>query len=74
MKHEIDITGKVCPFTLLITKKKIEQIDSGDELEVLCDHPPAATETIPHEVKSNGHSIDVEKVSEGLWKLKIIKK
>ncbi len=73
-KIDLDITGKVCPFCLLIVQKKVEQISTGDTLIVKCDHPPAATDTIPRAMKKKGYGIKTEKLEPGLWELIIDKK
>ena len=46
-RNELDITGKVCPFCLLAVRKAVGPMKPGEELVVRCDHPPAATESIP---------------------------
>ncbi len=70
----LDITGKICPFCLLIVQKKLKKIESGDILVVKCDHPPAANDTIPRAAKKKGYTITVSKLEPGLWELKITKK
>lgn len=35
MTHELDITNEHCPMTFVKTKLQLEQIESGDVLEVL---------------------------------------
>lgn len=35
MIHELDITNEHCPMTFVKTKLRLEQIESGDVLEVL---------------------------------------
>lgn len=43
----IDIRGKICPYTLIETREGLKSMRAGEVLEVICDHPPAAKETIP---------------------------
>jgi len=74
MEKELDITGKVCPYCLLFVKKEMAKLNSGDILKVLCDHPPAANETIPFAMKQEGNTITSEKLEPGLWRLTITKK
>jgi len=73
-KYELDIKGKTCPFALLFVKKKLQSLQSGDVLEVLCDHPPAALENIPREMEKEGNKFERETIEPGLWKLTITKK
>ncbi|MDP2766439.1 MAG: sulfurtransferase TusA family protein [Candidatus Methanoperedens sp.] len=55
MEH-IDLRGKVCPFVLFYTKKRLETTPSGEKLEVMTDDP-TAKETIPGWCKSHSHEI-----------------
>ncbi len=71
--YELDITGKVCPFCLLLVKKQLARINSGDILHVLCDHLPAATDTIPFNMQKMNYPIESEEIEPGLWKLHITK-
>ncbi|MHA1248638.1 MAG: sulfurtransferase TusA family protein [Candidatus Helarchaeota archaeon] len=74
VKYELDITGKVCPYCLLIVRKKIKEIASGDTLIVKTDHPPAALDTIPYNMRKEGHAFESKKLEPGLWELTITKK
>ena len=69
----IDITGKICPFCLLLVKKKLAKMDIGAILTVICDHPPAAIDTIPYAMKKVGYPIESKKTESGVWELKITK-
>jgi TusA-related sulfurtransferase len=71
--HTLDITGKVCPHCLMITRKKVGQIASGDTLTVKLDHPPAS-ENIIYDMKKAGHQADIKLLEPGLWEIKIVKK
>lgn len=70
----LDITGKVCPYCLLAVKKASAGLGSGDVLVVVCDHPPAATTTIPQFASDNGMACDVKKTAPGLWEIRLSKK
>ncbi len=52
----LDLHGKVCPFVLFYTKKKLETIPTGEKLEVLSDDP-IAKETITGWCKTHHHEI-----------------
>ena len=41
---------------------------------VITDHPPAATDTIPHVMKRKGEAITTKKLEPGIWELTITKK
>lgn len=38
---ELDVSGTVCPQTVLIVKRCLEELEPGDELTVVGDYPPA---------------------------------
>lgn len=69
----LDITGKVCPYCLLAVQKQVKVMKHADELVVTCDHPPAATTSIPQFAKDNGLNIDVKKISSGFWEIRLTK-
>lgn len=70
----IDITGKVCPYCLLAVQKAAAALKPTDELIVRCDHPPAATTSIPQLARDMGMECNAKKVSPGLWEIRLTKK
>ncbi|MCL7413125.1 MAG: sulfurtransferase TusA family protein [ANME-2 cluster archaeon] len=54
--RKIDTRGKVCPLPLFYTKKVIDSLKSGDEIEVLTDDE-VAKNAIPKWSKEHGHKI-----------------
>jgi TusA-related sulfurtransferase len=74
VKKNLDITGKVCPYCLLAVQKEVKAMNKSDELIVTCDHPPAATTSIPQFVKDNGLDSEVKKISPGVWEIRLVKK
>jgi len=70
----LDITGKVCPYCLLIVQKQVKTMNPSDELVIICDHPPAATASIPQYAQDNGMKIDSKKIDSGVWEIRITKK
>ena len=71
---KLDITGKVCPYCLLSVQKAAAGLSNGDELIITCDHPPAATTTIPQFAKENGLAVSSRKIESGLWEIVLTKK
>ena len=69
----LDITGKVCPYCLLAVQKEVKEMKPSDELIVTCDHPAAATTSIPQFAKDNGLNSEIKKISSGVWELRLIK-
>jgi len=70
----LDITGKVCPYCTLAVQKALVGIKPGDELVVSCDHPSAATSSIPQYARDNDLAIESRKVSSGIWEIRLKKK
>ena len=69
----LDITGKVCPYCLLAVQKAAAKLNPSDELVISCDHPPAATTTIPQFAEDAGMAIKTKKISSGLWEIRLTK-
>lgn len=68
----LDLRGVVCPINFVKTKLKLEELNSGDILEIIIDEgEPMAN--VPKSIKEEGHQIlKVEKTNTH-WKL-IVKK
>ena len=74
---KLNIEGEVCPYPLILTIKKYQEIkedlESGRKtLEILTDHPPA-TENIPREFRKRGFLVEVKKIGPAKWKILISK-
>jgi TusA-related sulfurtransferase len=70
----LDITGKVCPYCLLAVQKAAAALNPSDTLVITCDHPPAATTTIPQFAQDAGMAIQSKEISPGLWEIRLTKK
>ncbi|RPI39855.1 MAG: sulfurtransferase TusA family protein [Methanoregulaceae archaeon] len=70
----LDITGKVCPYCVLAIQKSVTGLKSNDELVVTCDHPSAATSSIPQFAEDAGLACESKKISPGLWELRLTRK
>ncbi|MFQ6129501.1 MAG: sulfurtransferase TusA family protein [Candidatus Hadarchaeaceae archaeon] len=71
--RKIDIRGDVCPYTFVKSKLAIEDLKSGQILEVIVDHAPA-TENVPRSMENEGHKVlEVEKIGEHEWRIVIQK-
>jgi tRNA 2-thiouridine synthesizing protein A len=46
-KQTLDVLGRVCPYPLVLTKKAMEKMGSGEVLKVKCDAPASAEDSIP---------------------------
>ncbi len=65
----LDIRGKICPFTLIETRNTLKELTSGQRLEVLVDHEPAAAETIPNFCTKKGYPLETTLDPDGFWRL-----
>ena len=71
--RKIDIRGEICPYTYVKSKLAIEDLKSGQVLEVIVDHAPAV-ESVPRSMESEGHMvIEVKKIGEDVWRIVIQK-
>jgi tRNA 2-thiouridine synthesizing protein A len=70
----LDTLGRVCPYPLLLTKKAIEKMSSGQVLKVLCDAPASAEDSIPRYVEKQGYTMETVKIEDkGMWEIFIKK-
>lgn len=70
----LDVLGRVCPYPLVLTKKKIEKMATGSLLKVLCDAPASAEDSIPRYAEKNSYPIEVVKLEDkGYWEIFIQK-
>lgn len=69
LMYKLDARGRVCPLPLFYTKKKIDGLKSGEELEVLTDDI-TAKDTIPRWSREHGH--EIVKVEESGNDLKVV--
>jgi tRNA 2-thiouridine synthesizing protein A len=70
----LDTLGRVCPYPLLLTKKALEKLASGQTLKVLCDAPASAEDSIPRYAEKQKYAFESVKVEDkGMWELYIKK-
>lgn len=68
---QIDITGKICPYTLIDTRDAMKQMKQGEVLEVVVDFEPAAMVTIPNFCAKKGYPFQTF-VNDGVgWRIRI---
>jgi tRNA 2-thiouridine synthesizing protein A len=70
----LDTLGRVCPYPLLLTKKALEKLASGQTLKVLTDAPASAEDSIPRYAEKQGFVLESVKIEDkGMWELYIKK-
>lgn len=68
----LDTLGRVCPYPLVLTKKAVEKLTSGQILKVLCDAPASAEDTLPRWAEKQGLKFEAVKL-EDKWEIYIQK-
>lgn len=68
----LDTLGRVCPYPLLLTKKAVEKLGSGQILKVLCDAPASAEDSIPRYAEKAGMTLESVKLADK-WEIFIKK-
>lgn len=70
----VDVLGRVCPYPLVMTKKALEKLSSGDILKIMTDAPASAEDSIPRFAEKQGCPIEIVKIEDkGYWELYIQK-
>ncbi len=69
--RQLDIRGKICPYTLIDTRDTLKEMKKGEVLEVLVDYEPAALETIPNFCVRKGYPYQTIPDGENVWRLRI---
>jgi len=70
----LDVLGRVCPYPLVLAKKAVEKLSSGQILKILCDAPASAEDTIPRWAEKQGFKFESVKLEDkGYWELYIKK-
>ncbi len=69
--RQIDITGKICPYTLIETREALKTLKQGQVLEVLVDFEPAAMVTIPNFCAKKGYPFQSIPNGDHSWRLRI---
>lgn len=70
----LDVMGRVCPYPLVLTKKAVEKMSSGQVLKILCDAPASAEDSLPRWAEKRGHKFEsVKDEAKGSWEIYIQK-
>ncbi|MGD0072718.1 MAG: sulfurtransferase TusA family protein [Candidatus Binataceae bacterium] len=68
----LDLRGVKCPISWARAKVVLEQMASGDTIELLIDDPRGARD-IPRAAEAEGCAVIDHCAAEGLWRLRIEK-
>ncbi|WP_048197517.1 sulfurtransferase TusA family protein [Methanocaldococcus sp. FS406-22] len=69
---KLDVTGDICPVPVLKTKKALEELSEGEELEVVGDYKPAL-ENIKRFAENNGYTVVLAEETDNGFRI-VIKK
>ena len=69
---KLDVTGDICPVPVLKTKKALEELSEGEELEVVGDYKPAL-ENIKRFAENNGYTVVLAEETDSGFRI-VIKK
>jgi len=53
---ELNLKGKICPYTFIETMLTLEEMEPDKVLRVIVDYPPAACE-VPQSLKNEGYEV-----------------
>jgi len=68
-QHSLDVTGEICPYPLMLTRKEMGRLQKGDQLVVTVDYAKSV-EDIPRWAKEEGHGIlAVREKGATLWEI-----
>lgn len=67
VSQELNLKGKICPYTFVESMLALEEMETGEVLRVIVDYPPSACD-VPRSLTREGYEIlDVSKINETDW-------
>ncbi len=64
---ELNLKGKICPYTFIESMLALEEMDTGAVLRVVVDYPPAVCD-VPRSLKNEGYEVlEVSKINGTDW-------
>jgi len=55
-RYTLNVTGEICPYPMIMTRKEMGKIEKGDQLVVTVDYAKSA-EDIPRWANGEGHRV-----------------
>ena len=66
-EQELNLKGKICPYTFIESMLALEEMNPDEVLRVIVDYPPAVCD-VPRSLKNEGYDIlEVSAVNETDW-------
>jgi TusA-related sulfurtransferase len=70
----LDVLGRVCPYPLVLTKKTMEKLGSGQILKILSDAPASVEDSLPKWAEKMGYKFEsVKQTGQESWEVYIQK-
>jgi TusA-related sulfurtransferase len=67
--YTLDVRGHVCPYPELLALRAIQNLSTGDTLEVILDNPPSVRD-IPITLEKRAYGkTDVKRIDSRTWKI-----
>lgn len=73
MRHFLDLRGVICPMNFVKAKLKLEEVKTGEKLELWLDDGEAI-KNVPRSLKDDGHEILEVRKRESYFKLVVRKR
>jgi tRNA 2-thiouridine synthesizing protein A len=71
--RELDLHGEVCPYTFVKSKLALEQMASGQVLEIVVDNGESAS-NVPRSLALEGHDVlGVDRGPDAAWRITVRK-
>jgi len=65
--QELNLKGKICPYTFIESMLALEEMETGAILRVIVDYPPAVCD-VPRSLRNEGYEIlDVSPINKTDW-------
>jgi len=65
--RELNLKGKICPYTFIESMLALEEMETNQLLRVIVDYPPAVCD-VPRSLKNEGYEIlEVSPINESDW-------
>ena len=72
--HTIDVRGQICPYPIIIIRKTLKDLKTGEVLEVQTDFEIAVHITIPAFCKKKRYPYAIKQIENKVWLVTIQKK
>lgn len=70
--RKLDLSGEVCPYTLVKALLVLESLEPGDSVDITVDYPPASS-NVPRSLVLYGHEVVSVSVEGPAWTIVVRK-